>query len=328
MIEISIIIPVYNEKNNIELLYPKLKKVLSGMRAEYELIFIDDGSSDGTDCILRNIFDEDDRIAVIRLSRNYGQSYALAAGFHAARGGIIISMDGDLQHDPEDIPLLIDKIKEGYDVVSGWRKKRVDSFFTRRLPSLIANRIIGLLSGVKLHDFGTTFKAYRRKVIKDIELFGELHRFIPALIRERGFSITEVPIKNTLRTEGSSNYGLKRVITVCLDFILIKYLIAYSRSPLHFFGLFGIVIFALGSIIGIFLIVEKIIFNVQIMAVHGPLFILSIFFMIISIQFILFGLLAEILARIDYRFSNKRAYSIEEILQHRENLQDYEDIVK
>jgi len=318
MVEISVVVPLYNEADNIELLYSRLIEVLIKINKEYELIFIDDGSFDRTSSILKKIFDNDYKIVVIRMSRNHGQTYALAAGFQFTKGDIVITMDGDLQHDPEDIPILIDKINEGYDVVSGWRKKRLDSFFTRRLPSLIANRIIGLLSGVKLHDFGTTFKAYRRKVIKDIELFGELHRFIPALISEKGFSITEVPIKNTLRTKGKSNYGLSRVITVFLDFILIKYLIKHSYSPLHYFGKFGIIIFSLGSIIGIFLMVEKIIFKVQIMAVHGPLLMLSILFIITSTQFIFFGLLAEMLTRINHGLSNKKAYSIAEIMQHQE----------
>ncbi len=231
----------YNEEENIEELYHRLKEVLDGLGRSYELIFVDDGSRDRTPEILKNIFDLDNMVKVVRLRRNFGQTAALQAGFDASRGKIIISMDGDLQHDPADIPAFLTKLEEGYDIVSGWRKRRVDNLIFRRLPSWVANRLMRWLSGVPIHDFGTTFKAYRREAIKGIQLYGELHRFIPALISRTGFRITEIAIRNIVRTKGKSKYGLGRVRRVFFDLITVKFIISFIDRPLQFFGLIGLI---------------------------------------------------------------------------------------
>lgn len=315
-IDLSVVVPLYNEQDNIEILYSKLCDVLKALRKEYELIFIDDGSSDGTYSLLKEIFRNNPRVQIVRLRKNFGQTAALACGFDFAKGEVIIAMDGDLQHDPADIPALIEKIEEGYDIVSGWRNKRVDAFFTRRLPSMTANKIMAILSGLKLHDFGTTFKAYRKEAIKDVELFGELHRFIPALVSWKGVSIAEVPIKNIVRKKGKSNYGLTRTIRVILDLILVKYLISYSMRPLRFFGLFGLSLLLLGSGIGIYLVVKKFIFYAPIMTTHGPLMMLGVLLIVIGIQVITFGLLAEMLTRVYHQREDRKIYSIAENLKH------------
>jgi len=228
----SIVVPFYNEQENIPELYQSLTRVMGRLNVTYELIFIDDGSTDNTPQILKDLYEKDHRVQVIKLRKNFGQSAALQAGFDYAQGEIIISMDGDLQHDPEDIPLFLSKMEEGYDIVSGWRKKRVDNFFFRKLPSLVANRMMKKLSGVEIHDFGTTFKAYKREVIKSVHLYGELHRFIPALISREGVKITEIPIKNIVRQKGKSKYGLSRVRRVLFDLMTVKFIISFIDRPL------------------------------------------------------------------------------------------------
>src|SRR6201993_428253 len=246
---LSIVIPIHNEEHSILPLYDRLTAVLESMQKQYEILFVDDASTDRSHELLKNLVQTDPRLKVIRLRRNFGQTAALSAGFHEADGDVIIAMDGDLQHAPEDIPALLRKIDEGYDIASGWRKERVDNALTRKIPSRIANWLMAKASGVELRDFGTTFKAYRAEVLKEINLYGELHRFIPALASFYGARIVEVPIRNTPRVSGDSHYGLGRTFNVMFDILTIKFLLKYFTRPMHFFGRIGLSGFVLGFLI-------------------------------------------------------------------------------
>lgn len=314
-IQVSIVIPFYNEEENIRELYQKLKVVMDKTGKTYELVFVDDGSTDSSYEVLKEIFSQDKLVRLIKLRKNFGQTAALQAGFDFAQGEIIISMDGDLQHDPEDIPRFLEKMKEGYDIVSGWRKKRVDNFFFRRIPSMVANKIMKWLSGVDIHDFGTTFKAYKKNVIKGVHLYGELHRFIPALISRTGVKITEIPIKNVIRKKGRSNYGLSRVRRVFFDLITVKFIISFIDRPLQFFGLIGLVFGGIGISIAAVLTVGFYFFELSIRENLGNL-VLSIFLMILGVQLIMTGLLAEIMSRVYFTTHKIRIYSIEDIKSH------------
>src|SRR5947199_1446722 len=233
---LSIVVPIHNEEPSILPLYDRLTSVLEQMKRPYEILFVDDASSDRSFELLANLVETDGHLKVIRLRRNFGQTAALSAGFHQAKGNVVIAMDGDLQHAPEDIPLLLQKIDEGFDIASGWRKNRMDNAILRKIPSRIANWLMAKASGVNLRDFGTTFKAYRSEVLKDINLYGELHRFIPALASFYGARVAEVPIRNSPRVSGGSHYGLGRTFNVLFDIITIKFLLKYFTRPMHFFG--------------------------------------------------------------------------------------------
>ncbi len=307
--ELSIVIPLFNEEDNFKELHQRLTAVLKGIGRTYELVFVDDGSRDGTFTMLQDIDKEDEQVTVIRLRRNFGQTAALVAGFEKSKGEVIISMDGDLQHHPEDIPKLLSKIDEGYDLVSGWREKRIDNYFIRRIPSLIANKLMAILSGVNLHDFGTTFKAYRREVIEQLELYGELHRFIPALASWRGIEIAEVPIKNTLRTRGKSNYNISRTFRVLFDLLTVKFLISYLARPLHFFGAIGLVFFGIGFSVA-FMITILHFFNNLIVKDHLGNLIFSMLMIVVGIQLIAIGLSLEVSSRIYHNVANRKIYSI------------------
>src|SRR5689334_9019385 len=246
---ISVVIPIHNEEPAILPLYDRLTRVMEALNKPYEILFVDDASTDRSFELLANLVETDGRLKVLRLRRNFGQTPALAAGFDEAQGEVIISLDGDLQHDPEDIPALLTKIEEGYDIASGWRKQRLDNAITRKIPSRIANWLMAKASGIELRDFGTTFKAYRSEVLKEINLYGELHRFIPALASFYGARIAEVPIRNTPRIAGGSHYGLGRTFNVMFDIVTIKFLLKYFTRPMHFFGRLGLVGFSLGSLI-------------------------------------------------------------------------------
>lgn len=313
-IKYSIVVPVYNEEKNIDELIERLQKVVLTMDSRMELVLVNDGSKDTTFEHLTNAYMKHDNILVINLARNYGQTYALAAGFENARGDIVISMDGDLQHNPEELPFFVQKIAEGYDLVSGWRKERKDNFFTRRIPSKIANWLISIISGVKIHDFGTTFKAYRKEILSDIKLYGEQHRFIPALALLIGARITEIPISNVVRQKGKSKYGIDRTLKVILDLIMLRFLLKYSTKPLYFFGLPGLILSFVGYLISIFLLAKKVFMNIHILSQHGPLMLLSILLIIMGSQFISLGILAEMISRMYYEFQNKRPYVIKNIL--------------
>jgi glycosyltransferase involved in cell wall biosynthesis len=314
---ISIVVPLYNEQENVRPLYAQLTAVLNRLGQPYELIFVDDGSRDRTPEILDEIYDEDDRVCVVRLRRNFGQAAALQAGFDFAQGEIIISMDGDLQHDPEDIPQFLAQMAKGYDVVSGWRVARKDAWLTRRLPSRVANWLMAKLSRMPLHDFGTTFKAYRAEVLRNIHLYGELHRFIPALASWSGATIAEIPIRNTVRKKGRSHYGLSRTTRVLLDLIGIKFLLDYSTRPLHFFGLLSLLGVGAGSAIGFFLLYEKLFLHRPIMLAHGPLLFVAMLLFLAGTQFLSVGLIGEMLSRTYYESQRKPIYALREIKSRR-----------
>src|SRR5712675_145061 len=267
---LSVVVPIHNEEPSILPLYDRLTAVLESIQKQYEIIFVDDASSDRSFDLLANLVEIDARLKVIRLRRNFGQTAALSAGFDEAQGSVIVSLDGDLQHAPEDIPALLEKIEEGYDIASGWRKNRLDNTMTRKIPSRIANWLMAKASGVELRDFGTTFKAYRAEILKDVHLYGELHRFIPALASFYGARVAEVPIRNTPRATGDSHYGLGRTFRVLFDILTIKFLLKYFTRPMHFFGALGLGGTSIGGLILSFLALQKIM-GKEIVMEHGPL---------------------------------------------------------
>ena len=321
----SIVVPFFNEQENIPPLYLKLTEVMDTVGDPYELIFVDDGSRDNTFRVLQEIFEHDPRVHVVRLRRNFGQTAALKAGLDFAHGDVIVTMDGDLQHDPGEIPQFLEKIAEGYDIASGWRVERSDHWLTRRLPSRVANWMMAKLSGVPLHDFGTTFKAYRREIASEIHLYGELHRFIPALASSFGAKIGEVPITNPSRQTGKSNYGIGRTIRVLLDLISVKFLLDYSTRPLQFFGLFGLLGTGAGGVLMLVLAFRKILLNDPIMGAHAPLFLLGMALLVGGIQFFTMGLLGEMLARTYYESQDKPIYSVREVKSRRKEMSDPAD---
>jgi glycosyltransferase involved in cell wall biosynthesis len=321
-IRYSIVVPFFNEQENIPPLYMKLTEVMDSVGEPYELVFIDDGSRDNTFKVLSEIYEHDRRVNLVRLRRNFGQTAALKAGFDYARGEVIVSMDGDLQHDPEEIPRFLEKIEEGFDLVSGWRYQRHDHWLSRQIPSRVANWMMAKLSGVDLHDFGTTFKAYRREIIQEIQLYGELHRFIPALAATTGAQIAEIPIENLQRKNGKSNYGIGRTVRVFLDLMMVKFLLDYSTRPLQFFGLLGMAGSGLGLAIGCFLAFDKFYYHTAIMNEHGPLMLLAVALFVSGIQFISMGLLGEISARTYYESQNKPIYALREVKSHRKEAGD------
>src|SRR5947209_1711050 len=262
----SIVVPLHNEQENVTDLYDRLKAVMEVNGEPFELVLVDDGSRDSTFTLLREIAAVDSRVTVVKLRRNFGQTSALAAGFDHSRGEYVIAMDGDLQHDPADIPVFLEKIAEGYDIVSGWRKRRIDNLWLRRIPSRCANWLMARLSGVSIHDFGTTFKAYRREILTEVPLYGELHRFIPALASALGASICEVPIRNVNRERGVSHYGLSRTFRVFFDLITIRFLLRYLSRPLHFFGTLGVTSMTAGCAIAVWLGAQKLLHAADVMA--------------------------------------------------------------
>jgi glycosyltransferase involved in cell wall biosynthesis len=310
----SIVVPFHNEQESVRELHQRLSLVVTDSYEPAEFIFIDDHSTDATPRILAEIAEKDPRVVVIRLKRNYGQTVALAAGFDYAEGELIISMDGDLQHDPADIPTLISKLEEtGCDIVSGWRKRRVDNLFLRRLPSRAANWLMAKLSGVDIHDFGTTFKIYRKDTIKQIKLYGEMHRFIPALASWNGATVTEVPINNIERPTGRSHYGVSRTVRVLFDLLTIRFLLRYVTRPLHFFGPLGLVAGGAGLVINLWLLIKKAIYGTDLFEQHGPLMILGAVLILAGIQLVSSGLIGEMLSRTYFESQGKPIYSIEKI---------------
>jgi glycosyltransferase involved in cell wall biosynthesis len=318
---LSIVIPIHNEEPAILPLYDRLTTVLESSNRRYEILFVDDASTDRSFELLTNLVETDARLKVIRLRRNFGQTAALAAGFDEAQGEIVVSLDGDLQHDPADIPALLEKIDEGYDIASGWRKERVDNAVTRKVPSRIANWMMKKASGVDLHDFGTTFKAYRAEILKDINLYGELHRFIPALASFYGARIVEVPIKNIERPNGASHYGLSRTFRVFFDILTIKFLLRYLTRPMHFFGMWGLGGIGLGGAILALLLVEKLAGR-DIISEHGPLMVAGALLCIAGLIFFSTGLIGELLMRTYFESQGRRIYAIREIRSRREQVMD------
>ena len=315
---LSIVIPIHNEEPSIVPLYDRLTAVLESIQKPYEIIVVDDASTDRSFDLLANLVETDGRLKVIRLRRNFGQTAALSAGFDEAQGNVIISLDGDLQHAPEDIPALLAKIEEGYDIASGWRKERMDNALTRKIPSRIANWLMAKSSGVALRDFGTTFKAYRAEVLKDINLYGELHRFIPALASFYGARIAEVPISNTPRAAGDSHYGLGRTFNVMFDILTIKFLLKYFTRPMHFFGRVGLAGFVLGSVILGTLAIQKIFGHELMMVDHGPLMIAGGLLLLGGLMMFSTGLLGEVLMRTYFESQGRRIYAVREVRCRRE----------
>ena len=309
-LDLSIVVPLFNEAGTIQELHRRLTAVLFMIDVPSEIVYVDDGSSDGTTEALTAIADRDPRVRLIPLARNYGQTAALAAGFDAAAGDVIVAMDGDLQHEPEEIPKLLAKLHEGFDIVSGWREQRVDNLWTRRLPSKIANWLMAKLSGVSLHDFGTTFKAYRAPVIKRIRLYGDLHRFIPALASWGGARIAEVPIANIPRPQNQSHYGLSRTWRVAADLITVRFLLRYVTRPLHFFGPIGFSSVAAGVLGGGWVFATKIVTGAPVFLAHGPLLLLSAVLVQTGVVLIGLGLLAELLTRIYMDGRRRRIYTV------------------
>jgi glycosyltransferase involved in cell wall biosynthesis len=313
----SIVVPFHNEEENVTALYDRLKAVMEQVTDSFELVLVDDGSHDRTYKLLEEIAAVDSRVLVVKLRRNFGQTSALAAGFDNAQGEFILAMDGDLQHDPNEIPHFVEKLEEGYDVVSGWRKQRIDNFVLRRFPSRCANWLMAKLSGVDIHDFGTTFKAYRREVIQNIPLYGEMHRFIPALASWYGASICEIPIKNVNRERGKSHYGIGRTFRVFFDLLTIRFLLKYMTRPLHFFGSFGALSMLGGGAVSLLLVMLKIFTHQHVMDEHGPLFVIAGVLVVAGIQMLAIGLLGELQVR-HYHTGNHRApYAIDRLVRLR-----------
>ena len=310
--DISVVVPLYNEEDNVQLLYEEIKGVLDTMAEQAEIVFVDDGSRDRTLAKLEAIQADDDHVRVVSLRRNFGQTAAMTAGFDHARGGIIITMDGDLQNDPHDIPQLVAKLNEGYDVVTGWRYDRQDPFLSRKLPSQLANRLISWVTGVGLHDYGCTLKAFRREVIDNINLYGEMHRFIPAIASGMGISFTEVKVNHRARRFGTSKYGISRTIRVVLDLITVKFMLSYATRPLHVFGTVGVVSSLLGVLIALVLTVQRQLYGVAL--ANRPLLLLAVLLIFMGIQFITIGLLAELVVRTYHESQKKPIYYVRKVL--------------
>jgi glycosyltransferase involved in cell wall biosynthesis len=316
MAKYSIVVPFHNEEENVTILYARLKQVMEQVGDSFELVLVDDGSTDRTYKLLEEIAAVDSRVLIVKLRRNFGQTSALAAGFDHSAGEFVLAMDGDLQHDPNDIPAFLEKLDEGYDVVSGWRKVRIDSFFLRRIPSACANWIMARLSGVPIHDFGTTFKAYRREVIQNIPLYGEMHRFIPALASWYGASICEIPIRNVNRERGQSHYGLGRTFRVLFDLMTIRFLLRYMSRPLHFFGGFGILGMFTGSVMALALLGEKLLNpQMDMMHNHGPMFVIASVLIVAGVQLLALGLLGELQVRHYYSSQRPASYSVDRLVR-------------
>jgi glycosyltransferase involved in cell wall biosynthesis len=309
-VDLSIIVPIYNEEENIADLHAGIGAALAGLTIDYEVILVDDGSMDNSFPLLKEIARQDKKVKVIRLRRNFGQTAAMAAGFDAATGKVLVPMDGDLQNDPADIPRLMEKIREGYDVVSGWRKDRMDAFLNRKLPSVMANFVISLMTGIKLHDYGCTLKAYRREVIEGINLYGEMHRFVPALASQVGARMTEIPVNHRHRLHGKSKYGISRTMRVILDLLTVKFLLSYSTKPIQLFGKLGIYTLAAGFLSGAATLYMKLFEHMSMN--RNPLFILTAFLLFMGIQFIVLGLLGEVNARTYYEAQGKPIYVVRE----------------
>ncbi len=307
--ELSLFLPVLDEEENLKPMHEKIQSALDALGKTAEVIYVDDGSTDKSLEILKEIAVSDNRVRVISLRRNYGQTAAMSAGIDAAKGEILIPMDADLQNDPADIKRLLDKLDEGYDVVSGWRKNRQDKLISRKIPSQIANRIISWIGGVPLHDYGCSLKAYRRDVIQDVRLYGEMHRFIPIYASWAGARVAEIPVDHHARTMGKSKYGISRTIKVVFDLMTIKFMASYGTKPIYVFGTFGMIAFLLSMISGVWSIVLKFYGTSFILT---PLPVITVVMLAISMQFFLMGLLAELLVRTYHESQNKAIYAVRE----------------
>ena len=314
--KISVVIPVYNEEENLTLLYDELTEVMKSLDRPYEILFVDDGSKDTSLAILQSMQENDPKVVVVQFRRNFGQTAAMSAGFDFSSGDVIITMDGDLQNDPHDIPRFLEKIEEGFDVVTGWRHERKDKFLSRRLPSIIANKIISWTTGVALHDYGCTLKAFRKEVIKNIRLYGEMHRFIPAIASGMGISFTEIKVNHRARQFGTSKYGISRTIRVVLDLITVKFLLSYATRPIQIFGLLGVISGMAGFLIALIMAIQRQLFNVPLS--DRPLLLLAIVLIFIGIQFVSIGLIGELQARTYHEAQEKPVYYVKEVFGYQQ----------
>jgi glycosyltransferase involved in cell wall biosynthesis len=313
--DLSIVIPVFNEEENVKPLIAEITAALQPLSKRYEIVVIDDGSRDNTFHVLAQVYRIDSHLRVIRLKRNFGQTAALAAGLAHASGEVVVILDGDGQNDPADIPALLSKLEQGNDIVCGWRYLRQDPFLSRRLPSMIANSVISWTTQVKLHDYGCTLKAMRKEIAKNLKLYGEMHRFIPAIAYERGAKIAELKINHRPRLRGRSKYGITRTVRVILDLLTVKFLMSYSTRPSHIFGIIGIGSAVLGFVLGIYLTVQKLMYN---MSIGGrPLLLLAVMLIFVGFQFVTMGLLGEMLSRTYHESQDKAVFVVGEILGER-----------
>lgn len=315
--DVSVVIPFLNESPNLRLLCEELQMSLDSMGKEYEVIFIDDGSTDDGVELLTQIKAQMPQIKVVSFRRNFGQTAAMAAGLDYSSGGIVVTLDADRQNDPADIPAMVKKVEEGYDLVCGWRFDRQDTFLSRRLPSILANRLISRITEVKLHDYGCTLKAMRSEVAKRITLYGEMHRFIPAVASGVGANIAEVKVNHRARTAGESKYGISRTFRVILDLITVKFLLRFHARPLHFFGMPGLVLGSVGGVLLAYLTISRLFFDMPLG--DRPLLIFAFMLLIIGLQFVLFGLIGEMQTRTYYESQNKPVYHVRETIGLGEN---------
>jgi glycosyltransferase involved in cell wall biosynthesis len=315
---LSVVVPFYNEEGNVTELHARLHAALDKIGWPYELVFVDDGSSDGTNAQLRELAAVDPLVTVVRLRRNFGQTAALAAGFAQTSGEYVIAMDGDLQHDPAEIPVFLSKLAEGYDVVSGWRVRRLDNLWMRRIPSRCANWLMAKFSGVDIHDFGTTFKAYRGDLLRQLPLYGEMHRFIPAIASAYGASICEVPIHISNRTRGVSNYNISRTFRVMFDLMTIWFLLRFMSRPSHFFGRLGIVNTAVGSLMAFWLLIKKVVYGTAVVQDHGALTVFAAVLILAGLHMLALGLLSELSVWHYFNPSGRSPYSISDVVHVRE----------
>ena len=311
---VSIVVPFHNEEGNVVELYGRLQATMEALGCEYQFVFVDDGSTDLTYKLLKEVALVDPRVSVVRLRRNFGQTGALAAGFAHSTGEYVVAMDGDLQHDPAEIPAFLEKIEEGYDVVSGWRSHRIDNLLLRKIPSRCANWLMAKLSGVNIHDFGTTFKAYRGDLLRELPLYGEMHRFIPALASFYGASICEIPIQNIHRKYGESHYNLSRTFRVFFDLMTIRFLLRYMSRPLHFFGRIGAVNMGVGSAVAFWLLIWKLITGIDVLQQHGLLLVFAAVLILVGLQLIAIGLLGELQVWQYFNRSDRRPYTVSEVV--------------
>ena len=310
--QLSVVVPVYNEEESIPHLHQRLTAELEKLGITYEIIAVDDGSRDRSFSLLSDLAQHDRRWRVVRFRRNFGQTAAFSAGFDRARGDVVVTIDADLQNDPADIGALLEKIGEGYDVVSGWRERRQDPFLNRRLPSMIANRLISWATGVYLHDYGCSLKAYRLDVVRGIRLYGELHRFIPAIASWQGVAVAELPVHHEARRFGKSKYGISRTVRVVLDLLTVRFLLSYGTRPMQIFGLLGLLASGLGVAIGAYLSWIKLAYGAAI--ADRPLLLLAVLLIVLGVQFVSLGLIGELIVRTYYETQAKPIYVVREEL--------------
>src|ERR1700758_1224156 len=312
-IMVSIVVPFHNEEPNVIELYDRLEGVMGELNRSYEFVFVDDGSTDRTFALLKGLAEIDPHVVAVRLRKNFGQTAALAAGFQHTTGEYVIAMDGDLQHDPAEIPAFLEKIEEGCDIVSGWRSHRVDNLLLRKIPSRCANWLMAKISGVNIHDFGTTYKAYRGDLLRQLPLYGEMHRFIPAIATAYGASICEIPIQNNHRKHGESHYNISRTFRVFFDLMTIRFLLRYMSRPLHFFGRLGVFNMAQGAAAAFWLLVSKVLTRADVMQQHGLLMVFAAVLILVGLQLVALGLLGELEVWQYFNPSARKPYAVSEI---------------